>query len=205
MGISMKTTSAKLLASGALIATAAAVAGLGTYGGFTSSTTASQQVKSGTVGISLADSGTNSLNIPIVGVLPGDRIERLVSLVNTGDSDLNAVTLSTTATAPVGGTASPLTTDVKNGLQMTIESCSVPWSGTAAPYSCSGTSTTVLATGPIIGANRTLASLTALTAGNKDNLKVSATLPASAPNTFQGAIDTIGFAFTATQRTATVK
>mgnify|MGYP006197812693 CR=1 FL=1 len=49
MGISMKTTSGKLLASAALVATAAGVAGLGTYGAFTSSTAADQQVTAGTV------------------------------------------------------------------------------------------------------------------------------------------------------------
>lgn len=57
MGISMKTTSGKILASVAPVGTAAAVAGMGTYGGFTSSTTADQQVTAGIVTIDLGQAG----------------------------------------------------------------------------------------------------------------------------------------------------
>jgi spore coat-associated protein N len=59
MGISMKTTSGKLLASAALVATAAGVAGLGTYGAFTSSTAAEQQVTAGKVEVNLTSSGSS--------------------------------------------------------------------------------------------------------------------------------------------------
>ena len=53
MGLSLKKTSTKILASVGLVATAAAVAGMGTYGAFTSSTAASASVASGTVNITL--------------------------------------------------------------------------------------------------------------------------------------------------------
>ncbi|GKV72981.1 CalY family protein [Pseudarthrobacter sp. NCCP-2145] len=202
MGISMKTTSGKILASVALVGTAAAVAGMGTYGAFSSSTAANAAVTAGTVQIAVGAPGANNtLSVPVAGVLPGDTVEKLVTLANTGDSDLNAVTLTTDA----GTTASVLTTDALNGLQLTIENCSVAWTGTAAPYSCTGTKSTVLASSPIIGANRALANLTALTAAKTDYLKVSTTLAKSASNTAQGASSTIGFDFTGTQRTETVK
>src|ERR1700712_3207546 len=145
MGLSLKKTSTKILASVGLVATAAAVAGMGTYGAFTSSTAASASVASGTVNITLGAAG-NSLSIPAAGVLPGDRIERLVSLVNSGNQNLNAVTLTTTASAP----ATVLTTDPVSGLQLTVDACSVPWTGTAAPYTCTGTVTPVLAKVPAI-------------------------------------------------------
>ncbi|GAA1789743.1 hypothetical protein GCM10009712_41400 [Pseudarthrobacter sulfonivorans] len=203
MGISMKTTSGKILASVALVGTAAAVAGMGTYGAFTSTTTASQAVTAGNVTIALADAGaTNTLNVPVADVLPGDKVERLATLLNTGTSNLNNVTLNTAAT----GTLSALTTDPTDGLQLTIENCSSPWAGTAGAYTCAGTKTTVLASGPVItGTAKTLTLPAALTAGAADNLKVITTLPATAGNAFQKLTSTVGFTFTATQRTATTK
>lgn len=201
MGI-MKTTSGKILASVALVGTAAAVAGMGTYGAFTSSTSASQDVKAGIVKIALGQTTADTLNVPVAGLLPGDAVEKLVTLANTGDSALGTVSLTTADTATP---ASALSTDATNGLQLLIENCSAAWTGAAAPYTCSGTKTTVLASSPIIGANRALANLTALTNGKTDNLKVTTTLPSAAPDAFQGVASTISFNFSATQRAATVK
>lgn len=201
MGI-MKTTTGKILASVALVGTAAAVAGMGTFGSFSSSTTASQAVTAGTIKIALGTTPADTLTVPVTGLLPGDTVEKLVTLNNTGNSDLGTVSLTTADTAtPV----SALTTDTSNGLQLLIENCSVAWSGTAAPYTCSGSKTTVLASTPIVGANRVLANLTSLTNGKTDNLKVSTTLPKAAPDSFQGATSTISFNFAATQRTETVR
>jgi predicted ribosomally synthesized peptide with SipW-like signal peptide len=201
MGISMKTTSGKILASVALVGTAAAVAGMGTYGAFTSTTNASQAVTAGTTVISLT--GTNTLAVAVTGLLPGDSVEKFVTLSNpAGNSDLNGVTLSTTNTAPV----SLLTSDPTNGLQVTIESCTTAWTVVAVGAdTCSGTPATVLAKTSIIGANRTLANLASLTAAGADNLKVTTSLPTTADNNFQGLTSTIDFAFTGTQRTGTVK
>ncbi|MFJ4209160.1 TasA family protein [Paenarthrobacter sp. NPDC089675] len=201
MGISLKTTSGKILASVALVGTAAAVAGMGTYGAFTSSTSASQAVTAGTVTIALGTGASNTLNVPVAGLLPGDKVEKLVTLSNTGNSDLNNVTLTTSA----GATGSLLTTDTVNGLQLTIENCSVPWTGAAAPYTCAGTKTTVLASAPVITANTVLNNLTSLTSAKTDNLKVTTAFPTTADNTFQGATSTIAFSFTGTQRTQTTK
>ncbi|MFF2347001.1 TasA family protein [Pseudarthrobacter sp. NPDC058119] len=203
MGITLKTTTGKIIASVALVGTAAGVAGLGTFGAFTSTTSASQAVTAGTVTIALPAAGVdNTLNVPVTGMLPGDKVEKLVKLSNTGNSDLNNVTLATDA----GTTGSLLTTDGTNGLQLAIENCSVPWSGTAGAYTCTGTQSTVLASGPIItGPAKTLANLTALTSAKTDNLKVTTALPATADNTFQGLTSTVGFTFTATQRTAVSK
>jgi predicted ribosomally synthesized peptide with SipW-like signal peptide len=201
MAISLKTISGKILASIALVGTAAAVAGMGTYGAFTSSTSASQDVTAGTVTIALGTGASNTLNVPVAGLLPGDKIEKLVTLSNTGNSALNNVTLTTSA----GTTASLLTTDPTNGLQLTIENCSVPWTGAAAPYTCAGTKTTVLAPAPVIGANKVLNNLTSLTSAKTDNLKVTTAFPTTADNTFQGTTSTIAFSFTGTQRTETTK
>jgi predicted ribosomally synthesized peptide with SipW-like signal peptide len=200
MGISMKTTSGKLLASGALVATAAAVAGLGTYGAFTSSTTAEQEVAAGTVTIALGAGSGNGFDVKATDVLPGDTIERVVTLKNDGTSDLNSIYLTTSVAVP----ASPLTTDTVNGLKLTIERCAEGWTGSAAPYSCASEPQAVLATSHIIGSQQ-LNNLQSLTAKASDSLKVTAVLPKEAGNNFQGAASTVNFLFDATQRTAVTK
>ncbi|MHA7168505.1 TasA family protein, partial [Arthrobacter bambusae] len=119
-----------------------------------------------------------------------------------GNQNLSAITL-TTAAAP----SSLLDTNTTMGLQLTVDDCSVPWTeaGTAPAYTytCTGTTTTVLASRPVIGANVALANLTSVTAGHTDNLRVTLTLPSTADNTLQNQSSTIGFTFTGTQRTAT--
>ncbi len=81
------------------------------------------------------------------------------------------------------------------GLQVTVDDCSVPWTeaGTAPAYTytCTGTTTSVLASRPVIGANVALANLTSVTAGHTDNLRVTLTLPATADNTLQNQSSTI--------------
>src|SRR5918912_1328659 len=138
-------TSKKLLATIAILGAAASIAGLGTYATFTSTNSQSHAISSGTVTIALGATGaaTNRLNIGASAIAPGDTIQRSVDLLNTGTIALSTVTLTTTAT-----TSSLLDTDATNGLQMTIDRCSVAWTETgSAPaytYSCSGTTSTVV-------------------------------------------------------------
>ncbi|KRE74457.1 TasA family protein [Arthrobacter sp. Soil762] len=200
MGISMKTTSGKILASVALVGTAAAVAGMGTYGGFTGTTTqVDEQVTAGTVDIDLTDPGT--LSVAITGLLPSDSVEKFATLKNTGNSNLNTVTLTTAPTV-----ASKLTTETIDGLQLTIESCTVAWTVVAAAEdTCSGIKSTILAKSAIIGSGTALTGLSSITAGAEDKLKITTSLPSTADDTFQGLTSTIGFTFDATQRTGQVK
>ncbi|UVJ38146.1 CalY family protein [Arthrobacter sp. CJ23] len=206
MGLNLKTTTGKVIASLALVGTAAGVAGLGTYGAFTSSTSASNVVASGTVSIALGASGTaNRLSVAASGLVPGDTVQRAVTLSNTaGNQDLSSITLTTSALP-----TSKLDTDATMGLQLTIDNCSVPWTeaGTspAYTYTCSGTTTSVLASRPVIGSNLSLSNVTSVAAGQTDNLRVTMTLPSTADNTLQGQSSTVGFNFTGTQRTATNK
>lgn len=199
-------TARKVLLSAAALGGAASIAGLATFGTFTSSTSASQSVSSGTVTIALGATGasTNRLTVGASNIAAGDTIQRSVDLIDSGSIDLSSVTLTTAAT-----TSSLLDTSVANGLQMVIDHCSVPWTeGGVAPaytYTCSGTTTSVLASTPVIGSNMALSNLTALTAGNTDHLRVTLTLPAAAPNTLQGQSSVISYTFTGTQRAATSK
>ena len=194
----------KVAASFAVVGVAAAAAGLGTFATFTSSTSASNTVATGTVVIALGATGsqTNRLDINAADVAAGDTIQRSVDLINSGSIDLSGVTLTTTASP-----SSLLDTDATNGLQMVIDKCSVAWTESGPPYTyvCGGVTSTVLASGPVIGAAQALSNLAALTAGTTDRLRITLTLPGTAGNTFQGLTSTVTYAFTGTQRAGTNK
>lgn len=193
-------THSKLLLSLGAIGLAGAVAGVGTLAAFTSTSSAAQPVSSATVEITLGATGTsaNRLTVAASGVVPGDTIQRSVDLVNGGD-DLAAITLTTTASP-----SSSLDTNTTDGLQVTIDRCSEPWTeGGSAPaytYTCAGTTSTVLATRPIIGTDLSLSNLTATTGGATDHLRVTVSLPSSAPSSMQGQSSTVSYAFTGEQR-----
>jgi hypothetical protein len=197
-------TTKKVIGSLALAGTAAAVAGLGTFGTFSDSTAPlNTTVATGTVDINLAvPSGGVAIPVTTNGFVPGDSITRAVDLSNTGSSALSSVSLSSTATA-----GSVLTTDTANGLQLAVKSCSVAWTqgGTAsAPtYTCSGTQT-LLATGPAVTTSA-LNGLASLAPAGVDHLIFSISLPTSADNTFQGKSASLSLTFTGMQATGSAR
>jgi spore coat-associated protein N len=191
----------KLLFSLVLLGTAAGIAGLGTYASFTSSTAAqAQNLTSGTVSITLGTA--NRLTVGAANLVPGDTLQRAVDITNNGSagtSSVGSITLTTNAT-----TSSQLDQDATNGLQMQIDNCSVAWTESGPPYTytCSGTTTSVLGSQPVIGSNIALSNMSAVTAGNTDHLRVTLMLPAGASNTLQGQSSIVDYTFTADQRTA---
>jgi hypothetical protein len=185
-----------------VLGAAAAVAGMGPFGSFTDSTTpVATTISSGTLSIDVSQQG---FGVPVTttGFVPGDSMTRAVNLVNDGNAALGSVALSSTATA-----SSILTTDLSNGLQLTVKKCSVAWTqgGTAqAPtYTCSGTET-VLGSGPVVN-NFNLIGASALNVGGTDYLTFSISLPASADNTFQAKSASLSLTFTGTQRTGSAR
>ena len=205
----MNRTLLKILGSFAVLGAAASIAGLGTFASFTSSTSASQAITSGTVSITLGAGGaqTNRLNIPVSNVVPGDTIQRSVDLINNGtitSDTLSSIQLTTSAT-----TTSLLDTDATNGLQMVVDKCSVPWTeGGSAPaytYTCTGATSGVLASHAVVGAALPLAGLASVATGLTDHLRVTLTLPSTADNTFQNKSSSILYSFVGTQRLASAK
>lgn len=194
----------KVFGSLAVLGVAASVAGLGTFASFTSSTSASQSISSGTVSIALGASGpANRLSVAATNLVPGDTVQRAVDLTSNSSDPLGSVTLQTSASP-----SNALTTD-SNGLTVKVDKCSVAWteSGTAPAYTytCSGTTTSILAASPA-GNTSTLSSLAALSSGSStDHLLVTLALPTAAGNTLQGLSTTITYAFNGTQRVATSK
>lgn len=189
----------RLVLSVALIMVAASLVGIGAFAVFTDTASVSQATSSGSVtlaGIS-TNGANNRLSVGASNIAAGDTIQRAVTIRNTGTIALASVTLTTSAT-----TSSLLDTDTTNGLQMVLERCSVAWTETGGPpytYTCGGTSSTVLASAPVVGTNLTLSNL-ALGAGVDNFVRVTLTLPSTAPNTLQGQSSVIQYAFTATQR-----
>lgn len=200
---------AKVLVTAVAVAGSAAVAGLGTYGTFTdTTTTVATPVDSGIVELALGATGaqTNRLDVAAVDIVPGDTIQRSFDLdAATSTSPFGSVTMTSTAT-----TSSLLDTDTTHGLQVKLDRCSVAWSEAGvAPgrtYTCLGTTSAVLASRPVVGSTVALANLGSLaTAAALDHVLMTLTLPATADNTFQNKASVVAFSFTATQRAATDK
>jgi hypothetical protein len=197
-----RSRAAKIVGSLGIIGTAAAVAGIGTFGGFTDSTTpVATNVATGTLSIDLTQPGY-TIPTTINSIVPGDAITRPVNLVNDGNLPLGSVTLAASPTA-----SSIMTTDAVNGLQLAVKSCSVAWTSvgsvSAPAYTCGGTER-VLGSGPV-ASSMTLSNPASLAAGATDYLTVAISLPAGADNTFQNKSASLNLAFTATQKTGTAR
>lgn len=190
-------TGKKLLASAAIIGTAAAVAGLGTFGEFVSSTNASQTVTSGSAGLAMPYS---TMDKPISGMLPGDSIERYATLNNPGTESLKGVYLVTAVAEP-----NLLTTDEANGLRIKIVNCAVPWTVvTGGADVCTSKETTQVETVPLAtflaGGEQALPAMQSMTGGGEDHLKAIISLPVTADTNFAKISTTIDFTFTGVQR-----
>jgi spore coat-associated protein N len=186
----------KLLLSIAVLGSAASIAGLGTFATFTSSTSTSHTIASGTLSLTTPVSRLGTGASPIAA---GDTMQRAIDLSYSGTISFGSVTLTTSATS-----SSLLDTDATNGLQIAIDKCSQAWTEAGPPYTytCGGSTSSVLASRALIGSAIALSNLT-LTAGSTDHLRVTVTLPSSADNTLQNKSSTIDYTFTGVQRAGT--
>jgi spore coat-associated protein N len=199
MGLNLKSTSSKVLASATLLTAAAAVAGLGTYGNFTSSTSASAAVNAGTVKI---QAGDGKVAFSAEGMVPGDSMQRTLKLSNDGDTDLASIILSS------GASPSTLLTTGEAKLTMAIDSCPSPWTESAAGsnvFTCATTPASVLSTRTATVSGISLTPLASLKAKAADNLRITLALPSTAGNDYQGLRTTIALQFDAVQRTPVSK
>jgi len=186
----------KLLLTIAALGAAASIAGLGTFATFTSSTSASHTIASGTLSLTSPFSRLGTGASPIAS---GDTMQRGIDLSYSGSISFGSATLTTSATS-----SSLLDTDATNGLQIAIDKCSQAWTESGPPYTytCGGSTSSVLASRALIGSSMALSNLT-LTSGSTDHLRVTITFPSAAGNTLQNQSSTISYTFSGTQRTAT--
>jgi hypothetical protein len=195
---SRRTTSRKVVGSLAIAGAAAAVAGLGTFGTFTDSTTpVATTVQSGTVDINLTQQGT-TIPVTTAGFVPGDSLSRAVDLSNDGSSPLSSVTLVSTATA-----AGALTSDATDGLQLAVRSCPVAWTQAGSAYTCGGTTSTLYSGAALTSS--ALPGAASLDARGVDHLLLTLSLPTTAGNGFEGLSSTLNLTFTGVQRTGAAR
>jgi hypothetical protein len=192
------TTARKVIGSLGVIGAAAAVAGMGTFGSFTdSSTPVSTTIGTGTVSIDVTSA--TAIAFDASGLVPGDSVTRSMNLKNDGTTPLSSISLASTATA-----GSILTTDATNGLQLAVKACPTPYvqggTATAPTFTCASGERLLLG-GPAV-TNTQLNAPAALNPGATDYLAVSYSLPVSADNSFQGKSAALSLVFTGTQRTA---
>jgi hypothetical protein len=109
---------------------------------------------------------------PAVNLAAGDRAQRVVDLKAGGRARV---------TLKVSAGASPLV-DPRLGVRLKLERCSKAWRARGAAYKCSGRTKLVLADGPALGRH----TLRKLARKGKNHLRLTLTLPASAPNALQG-------------------
>lgn len=204
MRIASRSTAVKIFASVVLVGGAASVAGLGTFGAFTSTTAASQSVGTGKVVLSTSAS-VRAMDLAAVDMVPGDSLQRTITLTRSTDTEsFGSVKLTTTA-----ATSNLLTnaTDNPNVLTLKVDQCSSPWVKPAGSndLTCAGTTTTVVPQRAVLGSAIDLgAATTSLNAaGAASNLRVTLALPSAADNAFQGLSNTVTFTFDATQRANT--
>jgi spore coat-associated protein N len=194
----------KMLMTLVVLGVAASIAGLGTFATFTSSTAAqAENLSTGTVSIALGTA--NRLTVGATNLVPGDTLQRAVDITNDGSAGTSSVgTISLTTAA---SSSSQLDADATAGLQMNIDKCSIAWTESGPPYTytCSGTTSTVLASRAVIGTDVSLSNMSSVTAGSTDRLRVTLTLPSGAGNSLQGQSSTINYTFTANQRAAASK
>ena len=195
-------TALKMLASVLLVAGAAGVAGLGTFGSFTSTTTATQSVSAGTVVMNLTQHGSLGTTVAATGIVPGDTIQRSVRLTQPASSQ-NFSTVKLTTSAQTGNV---LTNDTTNGLQLVVDLCTQAWVASGNSLTCPGTTTTALATRPVIGSNLTLAQVAnTMNSAGDAYLRLTLSLPTGAGDSFQGVSNLLTFTFDATQRAGQAK
>ncbi len=133
----------------------------------------------------------NTLSIGAANLAAGDSLQRLADLKNTGPISLAGAALTVTAT-----NSSNLDTDPQNGLHISIDRCSDPWTQTSLTYTyaCAGTINVVMTSRPLTGSSLPLCKLN--TKANADNyLRVTVTLPDSASANLQNQASVVSYHF----------
>ena len=191
MGIASLSLRSKVLVSVVAVGSTAAVAGLGTYSSFSTTTSVDSPVSTGQ--LSIAAGTTNTLSTGVSGMLAGDTHQMVFDLTNASDG-IASYGLSAASSISPAVLAGP------GGLQVAVDMCSAPWTATGVTYSCTGTQTSLLAAGDVnnLASEQTLTGLDPAN-GATNHLRFTLSLP-DVSNSFQGLSETITWTFAAYQR-----
>jgi hypothetical protein len=161
------------------------------------------QISSGVVTVALKNPGASqSLAIGAQNIAPGDTLAREVQLANTGTVTIGSAVMAITASNPSAALWSSA-----NGLQLSIKTCSTPWSSTQLPdggytYACPGQEQTVYGPEAATSAAQgmTLPSVLAnIAPGQSTDFVVSLLYPSVAGNSSSSENENLTWTFTATQ------
>lgn len=165
-----KPLAARVCAVTVVAGAAITVTGAGVYAllSATAFNTTPQSVGSGTLALTL-NGGAASFAADIANLVPTQSVDRYVTLTNGGSLAGRDLQLGVS-----DGTPTLLSTDATKGLQVTVASCTTPWSNGA----CAGGATAQLSSS-LQALTAAPAPLTtgAMTAGETRHLKVTVTLP----------------------------
>ena len=192
-----RATRRKVAASIGVLGVAATVAGLGTFGTFTDSTTpVVSSLDTGVLSIALteaADAATLSLFDRGV-FLAGDSESSAIDLVNDGTVPLAGLQLNSVATS-----SSVLDSDPVHGLQLAVDSCSEAWDSVGGAWTC-GAMTTRHYSGPIV-LDAPLTGAAAPAPGGVEHLLLTASLPSTTTaELVEDASSSLDFTFHGVQR-----
>ncbi|WP_164775139.1 hypothetical protein [Nocardioides pantholopis] len=199
----LRTHATKILASVVLVSGAAGVAGLGTFGAFTDTTSADVEVSSAKRVDVLMNGTGDGLTVDAKGLIPGDTRLVALTLERPGDTaELSALTAVGTATGD---------STLVDALKLDVQACSQPWTTTATTMTCGAKSSPVVVGSPVIGTSpRNWGPLgswvNTLNTGGKVHLRVSLELPDTAVgHNAQGHAAALHYELRGEQRTGTAK
>lgn len=202
----------RFIAGGIMVLSVATIAGQSVIASLnaTAFNTVAQGIDSGTMKLDLANSG-NGFGQNISNLVPGDVVNRYVTLTNSGTVDGIGLTLKTAQTGTGTLISDGTGTATNKALRLSVKGCSVAWN--TATGVCSGTETTELVATQI-GAltNATSLSSSTMASGAVKYLQMKIELPDQnettvngvlPTNTVQGGSVNVTYTFDLAQRLAT--
>jgi hypothetical protein len=183
---------------GILVVATVSALSTGAFGVFTNTSVAAADINSGTVKLSWNQDGTTQLTTTVGPLKPGDSVQSISDLVNSGNTELSTIQI-----AIVGTDTGP----VSDGLQIAIDSCSVPWTSTLNTFTCNGAGQTmriVSTERPVTGIVNLLNS-SAVTATGTDYLRFTYRLGDYAPASMANSSGVVTVVATGIQREGQTK
>ncbi len=178
------------IALGVVLVASLAVVSSGAFGQFTATGRGDVRVGAGGVALSWDHSTTSQADMVVGPLQPAGSMQFGLDLVNSGDLGLSAIQLA------VQGTN---TGSVSDGLQLAIDSCSIPWSGETPNLICGGEERVVSVDRPVAGVIG-LPNSGALITDGVDHLRFTFRLPRSAPASMMNSSGTVSILATGVQR-----
>ena len=209
--VKLKKNPWRAFAGAVIMVSVAAIAGQSVIASLnaTAFNTTAQAVNSGTMKIELANNG-NGFSQSIANLVPGDVVNRYVTLTNSGSIDGIGLTLKTAQTGTPSLISDGVSPSTTKALTLTVTSCPVAWD--VATGACASPTVELAATpiGSLTSAtgltSSTLASSAPrylqmkITLPNQNETTVNGAVPS---NTVQGGAVAVTYTFDLAQRLAT--